>query len=109
MKQVAGLLLVLALYAATVLAADTRKEPPRRAAMTITGCLDQRDETYVLTGDRELKVKYTLQGEGFSNDNFARYLGHRVEVKGVSETGVFRVRTIRSLSESCTPRDEAQP
>ena len=90
--------------ALSIAAPDAPKKAPRSSAVTVTGCLDQHGETYVLTGDRELRVKYTLRGAGFSDDNFARYLGHRVEVRGNAEEGnVIRVRDIKTLSESCQP------
>jgi hypothetical protein len=78
----------------------------RQAAQAAVGCLDQRGETYVLTGDRELRRMVTLQGDGFSDDNFARYLGHKVKIQGrLSEPGssVFKVREINTISETCKP------
>jgi hypothetical protein len=89
--------------------ADKRKERPRRAMVTVSGCLDQRGESYVLRGDRELKVKYTLKADGFSDDNFARHLGHRVEVRGAGDSGeTFRVREIKTLSDTCEPATEKE-
>jgi hypothetical protein len=87
--------------------APARKARPKTAVTrSAIGCLDQRGETYVLAGDRELRRLVTLQGDGFSDDNFARYLGHKVKVQGrLSEPGssVFRVRDIATISETCKP------
>jgi hypothetical protein len=89
--------------------AQQRRAPSKtkpQTAQAAVGCLDQRGETYVLTGDRELRRIVTLQGDGFSDDNFARYLGHKVKVQGrLSEPGssVFKVREITTISETCKP------
>jgi hypothetical protein len=85
---------------------SAKPKPKRPAAQVAVGCLDQRGEAYVLTGDRELRRIVTLQGDGFSDDNFARYLGHKVKVQGrLSEPGssVLRVRDIATISETCRP------
>ena len=99
---------LLILFAAGVAAQERSKpaKPTRAASQTAVGCLDQRGETYVLTGDRELKRLLTLEGDGFSDDNFARYLGHKVRVRGrLKDAGssVFRVREITTVSETCKP------
>jgi hypothetical protein len=86
---------------------NARPRPkPRPVTQAAVGCLDQRGETYVLTGDRELRRIVTLHGDGFSDDNFARYLGHKVKVQGrLAEPGssVFNVRDIVTISETCKP------
>jgi len=72
----------------------------------MTGCIDQRGENYVLTGDDELKKKAVLRGRTFSDDNFARYLGHKVKVQGSAvtegEDAVINVDRIDDISGSCT-------
>ena len=48
----------------------------------MTGCLDQQGETYVLRGLDQARRVATLRGKAFSDDNFARYVGHKVTVYG---------------------------
>jgi hypothetical protein len=102
--------LALAALALLLPDAPARKKPaprPSSAVRTLTGCLDQRGESYVLTGDRELRRIVTLEGDGFSNDNFARYLGHKVKLQGRlasrEDNAAFRVREIATVSETCKP------
>ncbi|HET8548532.1 MAG TPA: hypothetical protein VFL57_11030 [Bryobacteraceae bacterium] len=102
------LLAFVALTASTVSAQERkpRARPKRETTQAAIGCVDQRGETWILTGDRALRRVLTLQGDGFSNDNFARYLGHKVRVQGrLAETGssIFRVREITTITETCKP------
>lgn len=80
------------------------------AAQTYTGCVDERDGAFVLTGDRELVTKAVLRGDGFTDDAFARHVGHKVKVEAVlSKEGdkqVLRVKKITTVSESCEPGKE---
>ena len=62
------------------------KKPAKPAAkFSMTGCVDQRDEKYVLTEDADLKRTATLKGGALSEDNLARFVGHKVRVEGSSE------------------------
>jgi len=92
-------------------AADTPKKagkPAEKAATsTMTGCVDQRGDNYVLTGDKELNAFAVLHGEGFSDDNFARYMGHKVSVEGSTsrdgENVTVKVKKITDLADTCSP------
>jgi hypothetical protein len=86
--------------------ADSRSPKPQRqtrppASATMTGCVDQRGETYVLTAEGAMDKSATLRGRAFSDDNFARYVGHKVKVTGDSKDGVFHVDRIDKVAETC--------
>jgi hypothetical protein len=101
---------VLMICLAGMLVASAQEKPKgatRPAGSVMTGCIDQRGEQYVLTGDKELNAVAILHGDGFSDDNFARYMGHKVSVEGTSsregETVTVRVRKITDIADSCSP------
>jgi len=77
-----------------------------QAVKPITGCLDQQGEGYVL---RELSTAGTvsaLKGEMFSDDNFARYVGHKVTVHGrvqkEGERSVLHVTKVEDGGAGCS-------
>ena len=74
---------------------------------TLTGCVDQRGNDFVLTGDKELLEIAVLHYVGISDDNFAREVGHKVTVEGKlskeGDTRVMRVTKLTTISESCSP------
>jgi hypothetical protein len=86
---------------------EKHKAAAKPARTSLTGCVDQRGETYVLTGDKELNEVAVLHGDGFSDDNFARHMGHKVTVEGtISREGdepSIKVRKITDISDSCSP------
>jgi hypothetical protein len=101
---------VLMICLAGLLVASAQEKPKgatKAAVSTMTGCIDQRGEQYVLTGDKELNAVAVLHGEGFSDDNFARYMGHKVTLEGTSsregEALTVRVRKITDISDTCSP------
>jgi len=51
----------------------------------MTGCLDEKGEVYILRDLTTARETATLRGKGFTNDNFARYVGHTVTVHGTIE------------------------
>jgi len=81
------------------------KKDAKQAETSLTGCVDERDERYILTDDRELKPIANLEADGFPQEGFAKHLGHKVTVRGVSSPGdprpTFKVRSITLVSESC--------
>lgn len=94
-------------FAGLLIAADPPKKAAKATTATLSGCVDQRDGIYVLTGDKELKAIADLHGAGFSDDNFARYVGHRVKVEGTvakeGEKTTVKVRNITSIADVCSP------
>jgi len=102
------LLVLLLAVVLSVGAADSRKKnrkgPEQPKTENLTGCLDQRGESYYLAG-QAMQQEARLRGKAFSDDNFARYVGHKVTVQGTvdrsSGTDVFDVVKIDDVSESC--------
>ena len=89
-------------------AQQKRKSKAAPKTVTLTGCLDsQPGEHFVLKGDVNLKKTARLEGVGFANERFAKYLGHTVSVTGRfrSETDpvVVGVTKIKHISELCMP------
>jgi hypothetical protein len=86
------------------------KSPDRVAALT--GCVDEREGRYVLTGDRELKVIADLEADGFPTEGFAKYLGKKVTVRGRQIAGdgrpLVRVRSVAIVSDTCTRSQPSQ-
>ena len=110
-------LLTLTLIAATFLSAQkedkTRKDSaPKAKVEALAGCVDERGETYVLVGDVRLKVIAKLKGRAFSDDNFARYVGHKVTVHGeLKQDGEDKVLYVTKIDDGglgCSP-EPAKP
>ena len=98
----------MCLVAAVALTAAPDKKPAKPAKSSpqasMTGCLDQRGESYVLGDEKDMSKKTTLKAKGFSDDNFARYVGHKVLVRGTSSGDVFEVVKIEDVAESCSSK-----
>jgi hypothetical protein len=71
------------------------------AQQEITGCLDQRGESYVLKSEKDMKEVIALKGKAFSDDNFARYVGHTVTVYGARDREIFQVTKIVNVADTC--------
>jgi hypothetical protein len=84
---------------------DQKKKPE---GASLTGCVDQQDGQFVLVDDHDLKVVANLDAEGFPTEGFAKHVGSKVTVRGISTTGgtrpVFKVRSIETVSETCAPQ-----
>lgn len=65
------------------------------------GVIDQRATEFVLADSENMEKIAELRGRGFSKDNFARFVGEYVEVKGrmVTERGekILHVRAIEDV------------
>lgn len=102
----------LALLAAAPLAHP--QEKGRKAApQSITGCLDEKSDYYVIRSERMLRELAALEPVGFEKQLFARFVGHRVtitgELVGASDPPTLRVKSysnIKDISETCTPGDK---
>jgi hypothetical protein len=78
-------------------------EPASSRQTTITGCLDQRGEQYVIRSIDDMARVTALKGKGFSDDNFARYIGQQVKVEGEASKGMtFQVTKIDKVADSCS-------
>jgi len=78
---------------------------------SLTGCVDQQDGHYLLVDDRNLSPVADLQAEGFPTEGFAKHMGQKVTVRGISSSGstrpVFKVRSIEIVSETCAPTPQS--
>ena len=75
----------------------------------LTGVVDQVGDRFVLAGEDDIRPRAILRAEGFSPDNFARFVGHHVRVRGRvltegSET-VLVVKSVENIerTESSSP------
>lgn len=94
-----------------VAAAQTQKQQPKSASKTgasLTGCVDEQDGHYVLVDDRTLTTIASLEADGFPQEAFAKHMGHKVTVRGTSNSGaagpVFKVRSVDKISDTCAPQ-----
>jgi hypothetical protein len=84
------------------------KAPPaKEASASLTGCVDEQEGSYILLNDRTMSPIANLEADGFPKEGFAKHLGHKVTVRGISNAQgalpVFKVRTIETLSDTCAP------
>lgn len=83
------------------------KKKAAAAAVSLTGCIDEREGHYILVDDRALATIANLEAEGFPPEGFAKYLGQKVTVRGTARTEgptpIFRVRRVETVSETCAP------
>jgi len=94
---------------------DREKAPAsskkKASGTSLTGCVDQQEGRYVLTDDRNLSPVADLEADGFPTEGFAKHVGHKVTIRGISSSGdarpVFKVRTIETVSENCAPNSQS--
>jgi hypothetical protein len=84
------------------------KADPKGQTVTLTGCVDEQDGKWVLVNGQTMAIIAKLAANGFPTEGFAKYMGHKVNVRGTTssdESGsTFKVREIESISETCTAR-----
>ncbi len=84
------------------------KSESKPGSASLTGCIDEQDGHYVLVDDRTLTPVANLEADGFPTESFAKHLGHKVTVRGISNSGsgrpVFKVRTVDKVSDTCAPQ-----
>jgi hypothetical protein len=99
-------------FAEASAASQQQKQQPksegRSGGASLTGCIDEQDGHYVLVDDRTLTPVANLEADGFPAEGFAKHLGHKVTVRGMSSSGsglpIFKVRTVETVSETCAPK-----
>jgi hypothetical protein len=92
---------------------DEKKEPPSQqkpqTGSSLTGCVDEQQGHYVLVDERSLNPIADLVADGFPTEGFAKHVGHKVTVRGTSNSDgarpVLKVRSIETLSEICAPKE----
>jgi hypothetical protein len=84
------------------------KTDQKAKASSLTGCVDQQEGRYILVDDHGLNKIADLEAEGFPTEGFAKHVGHKVTVRGISSTSgtvpTFKVRTVETISETCAPQ-----
>jgi len=107
-------LLALLMLAVGVVAASPQAGKVRPAAKaSLTGCVDERDGQYVLTNDTDLQPTARLRpAAGSPEDNFARYMGQKVTVRGAiskqEPLPIMTVDSVQTVSQTCAPASEGQ-
>lgn len=86
-------------------AQPTQKADPKPEAASLTGCVDEQAGKWVLVNDHTMAVIANLAADGFPTEAFAKYMGHKVTVRGTvnsnGSSSTFKVREIQTLSETC--------
>jgi len=87
------------------------KQSGPSAKVSLTGCVDEHDGHYILTNDTTLEPKASLRpAAGSAEDNFARYVGQKVSVRGrlakEPPLPVMTVESLKPVSETCAPAGE---
>jgi hypothetical protein len=89
---------------------DKARTEQKPKTASLTGCIDQKEGRYVLVDDRTLSPVANLEADGFETEGFAKHVGHKVTVRGISSPGgavpVFKVRSIETVSDACVPQPE---
>ena len=85
MKRLAMLMLVLFLSTPAFTQTNSKKSKNAKSG-TYEGCLDQKEDSYVLRTERMLTLIAHLEPVGFSKTLFARFVGQKVSVPGTIST-----------------------
>jgi hypothetical protein len=98
--------LLLAFALATVAAEDKPNKSTPQGRTVVTGCVDQRGQDFMLVYPAKDKEPVVLRARGFSDDNFARFVGKKAEVAGELKTGedgrqILHVTKIDKIAETC--------
>jgi len=80
----------------------------RTAVDSATGCVDQKPGTYVLIDEHNLQEVAELKPEGFPGEGLAKYLGQKVRIRGHLVEGVWKVRSIEKIADTCSPAQDPQ-
>ena len=101
MRLACVLLLVMCVSAVAQNAPKPRKgAEARQSVTTLTGVLDQKGSDFVLSGEDAMQTAAVLRASGFSDDNFARFVGLRVQVRGELTTEADRrILTVKSVED----------
>jgi hypothetical protein len=88
--------------------ADPKEKSDPKGQKALTGCVDEQEGKWVLLNDQTMAVIANLAADGFPEEAFAKHLGHKVTVRGTASSGgsspIFKVRSIETISETCTAR-----
>jgi hypothetical protein len=80
----------------------------RTTVGSATGCVDERPGTYVLIDEHNLQEVAELKPDGFPGEGLAKYLGQKVKIRGRLAEGVWKVRSIETIADTCSPAQDPQ-
>jgi hypothetical protein len=84
------------------------KADPKDQTASLTGCVDEQDGKWVLVNDQTMAIIAKLAADGFPTEGFAKFMGHKVNVRGTASSAgsssTFKVREIKSISDTCAAR-----
>jgi len=113
-SKLALMVLLVAMQAASGIATPAPQKPTekqdqnKQKVASMTGCVDQQEGQYILIDDHSRNRIADLQADGFPTEGFAKHVGHKVTVRGMSIAGsaqpLFRVRSIETVSDVCAPQ-----
>ena len=99
--RIVALIVLIGLIPAAVWSAESKTG-------TFKGVIDQRGAEYVLADSENLEQIAVLRGRGFEKENFARFVGDPVEVKGrmVTENGkkILYVSALADIRRTPLPK-----
>jgi hypothetical protein len=85
-----------------------KQSKAKDSGASLTGCIDEQNGHYVMVSERTLDPIADLEAEGFETEGFAKHVGHKVTVRGTSNSGetrpLFKVRSIEEVSDTCAPQ-----
>jgi hypothetical protein len=91
-----------------LLAQQKQGQATQSDVRTFQGVIDQRGSEFVLANADDMEPIAILRGRGFAKENFARFVGDPVEVKGrmVTEQGqkILYVNAIADIHRKPPPR-----
>jgi hypothetical protein len=108
MKVPIVLLGVLFCMAADIAGQPSQSAPTSKfvpvAQQSLTGCVDEQFGQYILL-DGQMQKVVNLQTAGPEKEIFAKYVGHKVEVRGTRSSGLktatFIVTGIAQIADMC--------
>jgi len=81
-----------------------------KGGTSMTGCVDEQDSHYVLIDVRDRSTIANLEADGFPTEGFAKHMGHKVTIRGISSPGgtipLIKVRSIETVSDTCQLQQE---
>ena len=108
MRYAWALLILLLIMPLTAQSQKQKKSPVKMD--TVTGCVDEKTDVYILRSDDQLRELATLEPVGFDRTNFARFVGHKVAVSGqlitTTQPPTIRVSSldhVKNISDICAP------
>ena len=108
-----GTLILLLFSAALGFSAPGRPEAKGKVKLSsMTGCVDEKPGRYVLVEDKNLKELVELQPVTFEKEGLAKYLGHKVTVRGEmsseADHPVMKVHSVQKISDVCASAENQQ-